>query len=140
MARRSIIKRFAVMNNKFGDLKIMTKKEIAQSLSAGNYEKVADNLADNIEWNMYEEADFIKGKQAFVEFAEKVGAYFRSVTTKFEMDGIIEDENKIAIYGRAEFIRDGKTVNKINSCDVYEFDADGKVGKVHSFCNSKRPS
>jgi len=89
---------------------------------------------------MYEEADFVEGKQAFVEFSEKVGVYFRSVTTKFEVDGVIETENKIAIYGRAEFIRDGKTANKVNSCDVYEFDADGKVSKVHSYCNSKRPN
>ena len=117
----------------------MTKREIAESLSAGNYEKVIDKLADNIEWNMYEESDFIKGKPEFIEFAEKVGAYFRSVTTRFELSGIIEDENKIAVYGRAEFIRDGKTVNSVNSCDVYEFDADGKVSKVHSYCNSKRP-
>lgn len=117
----------------------MTKREIAESLSAGNYEKVADKLADGIEWNMYEESDIIKGKPAFIEFSERIATYFRSITTKFKMDGIIEGENKIAIYGRAEFIRDGKTVNSVNSCDVYEFDADGKVSKVHSYCNSKKP-
>ncbi len=118
----------------------MTNREIAEFLSTGEYEKVTDKIADNIEWNMYEESDSIKGKQAFIEFAENVAAYFRSVTTKFEMDGVIEDENKIAIYGRAEFIRDGKTVNKVNSCDVYEFDADGRVSKVHSYCNSNKPN
>lgn len=118
----------------------MTRKEIAGLLSNGNYEKVADEIAEDVEWNMYEESDFIKGKAAFIEFAEKVGAYFCSVTTKFETSGIIEDENSIAIYGKAEFIRDGKTVNSVNSCDVYQFDTDGKVSKIHSYCNSKRPT
>lgn len=118
----------------------MTKREIAEALSAGNYEMAVVKIAEDVEWNMYEESDFIKGKQAFIEFAEKVGAYFRSVTTKFETAGVIEDENKIAIYGRAEFVRNGKTVNSVNSCDVYEFDADGNVLKVHSYCNSKKPS
>lgn len=46
----------------------------------------------------------------------------------------------IRIYGTAEFIRDGKTVNTVNSCDMYEFDADEKVIEVHSYCNSKRPN
>lgn len=117
----------------------MKKREIAESLSNGNFEKVADDLAENVEWNMYEESDFIKGKGAFIEFAEKIAGYFRSVETKFETTGTIEDENRVAVYGKAEFIRDGKTVNSVNSCDVYEFDGDGKVAKVHSYCNSERP-
>ena len=117
----------------------MKKLDIAKALAGGEHGKVADNLAENIEWNIYEEAYFFKGKQAVLEFAEKVGEYFRSITTKFELSGIIEDEHKIAIYGTAEFIRDGKTVNIIKSCDVYEFDADGKVSRVNSYCNSKKP-
>lgn len=118
----------------------MTKREIAESLSGADFEQVKDKLAENIEWNMYEESNFIKDKQAVIEFSDKVKEYFQSITTNFETIGIIEGEDKIAIYGRAEFIRDGKTVNSVNSCDVYEFDADGKVFKVHSYCNSKKPN
>jgi ketosteroid isomerase-like protein len=118
----------------------MTNKEIAEALSGADFEKVKDKLAENIEWNMYEESEFIQGKQAVIEFSEKVKEYFQSITTNFETTGVIEADDKIAIYGRAEFIRDGKIVNSVNSCDVYEFDADGKVSKVHSYCNSKRPS
>lgn len=117
----------------------MTKREIAELLSGADFEKVKDSLSDNIEWNMYEEPTFIKGKQAVIEFSDKVKEYFQSITTNFETTGVIEEENKIAIYGRAEFIRDGKIVNSVNSCDVYEFDSDGKVSKVHSYCNSKKP-
>lgn len=116
----------------------MTKREIAEALSAGDHEKVADKIGENVEWNMYEESDFVRGKAAFIAFAEKVGTYFRPITTKFETTGVIEDENKIAIYGTAAFIREGKLVNFVNSCDVYEFDAEGKVAKVHLYCNSKR--
>lgn len=118
----------------------MTKREIAELLSGADFGKVKDELAENIEWNMYEEPTFIKGKQAVIEFADKVKEYFKSITTNFETTGVIEDDNKIAIYGKAEFIRDGKTVNSVNSCDVYEFDEEGKVLTVNSYCNSEKPN
>ena len=118
----------------------MTKREIAESLSGADFEKVGDKLSENIEWNIYEESMFIKGRQAVIEFSDKVKEYFQTITTDFKTTGVIEDENKIVIYGQAEFIRDGEIINNVNSCDVYEFDADEKVSKVHSYCNSKKPN
>lgn len=115
----------------------MTKREIAESLSGAEFEKVKDKLSENIEWNIYEESMFIKGRQSVIEFSDKIREYFKSITTNFETTGIIEDENKIAIYGKAEFIKEGAIVNSINSCDVYEFDEDENVLKVHSYCNSE---
>ncbi len=99
----------------------MTNKEIATFFSGGEFEKVEAHLAENIEWNIYEHFQQLKGKQSVIAFAENVAQYFQSVTTKFDLFGIVEEANTIAIYGHAEFIRAGETVNKFNSFYVYEF-------------------
>lgn len=116
----------------------MTKREIAELLSRAEVAKVADKLAEDIEWNMFEESMSVKGKNEVIEFAEKTFAYFQTVETKFETTGVIGGDDKIAIYGTAEFIRDDKTVNRVNSCDVYEFDGNGYVSKINSYCNSEK--
>ncbi len=114
------------------------QKEVAQLFSGGDFEQVSDYLAEDVEWNIYEDAQQIKGKQDVIDFCRKIAKYFKSVTTKFEMFGMIESENKVSIYGRAEFIRESKTVSIIHSCDVYEFDSFSKIKKICSYCNSKK--
>jgi hypothetical protein len=116
-----------------------TPKEIAQLFSAGKFTEVEKYLSADMEWNIYEEKKILSGKSSVLEFMRKVGEYFKTITTKFETFGILEDENKVAIYGRAEFIRETKTVNIVYSCDVYIFNARGHIQKVHSYCNSNRP-
>lgn len=113
-----------------------TNKEIATLFSGGKFNEVADNLAADVEWNIYENDMNIKGKEAVLEFCKKVAAYFESVTTKFEMFGMLEEGGKIAIYGHAAFIKEGKTVNTVNSCDVYEFDESSAIKNICSYCNS----
>ena len=112
--------------------------EIAQLFSGGKFSEVEDYLSAEIEWNIYEEKKILKGKTPVIDFTRKVGEYFRSITTKFETFGILEDGNKVAIYGRAEFIRGSKTVNTIYSCDIYIFNGFGNIQKIHSYCNSNR--
>lgn len=114
----------------------MNKKEIATLFSGGKFDEVEMHLSENIEWNIYEELQSFKGRNDVMQFARSVVAYFKSVTTNFEVFGIIEEDNKIAIYGRATFIREGKTVNTVHSCDIYEFDNNEKIMKAYSYCNS----
>lgn len=113
-------------------------KEIALLFSEGKFMEVEQYLSADIVWNVYEEKKVISGKQSVIDFMRKVGAYFNSITTKFETFGILEDGDKVAIYGRAEFIRGSKTINVVYSCDVYKFDGRGFIQKVHSYCNSNR--
>lgn len=115
-----------------------TPKEVAQLFSAGKFTDVENYLSENIVWNIYEEKKVVSGKASVLEFMRKVGGYFRSINTKFETFGILEDGDKVAIYGRAEFIRGSKTVNIVYSCDVYIFDGRGYIQKIHSYCNSNR--
>ena len=112
--------------------------EIASSFSGGKFEEVADYIADDVEWNIYEEKMVVSGKSEVLKFCRSVAEYFKSVTTKFEMYGMVADDSKVSIYGRAEFIREGETVNIVHSCDVYEFDGEWKMLKIYSYCNSKQ--
>lgn len=111
--------------------------EVVQLFSGGKFDEVEDHLAENVEWQIYEEKMTIIGKAEVIKFCRSVAEYFKTITTKFEMFGLVNGGDKISIYGRAEFIREGKTVNLVHSCDVYEFGADEKILKVYSYCNSK---
>ena len=115
-----------------------TPVEIAQLFSGGKFAEIEDYLSADIVWNVYEEKKIISGKQPVLEFMRKVGGYFRSITTKFETFGVLEDGDKVAIYGRAEFILGSNTINTVYSCDVYIFNPFGKIKKIHSYCNSNR--
>jgi hypothetical protein len=114
--------------------------EIARSFSGGKFEEVADKLADSVEWNIYEDSRHLLGKEQVLIFCRQVAAYFASVTTNFEEYGSLADHSKVTIYGHAEFIREGKIVNEVNSSDSYEFNREGKIQKIYSYCNSVKAS
>ncbi len=117
----------------------MTNKQIAELFSAGQFENTYPYLSEKIEWDIFGEK-MLKGKKAVVEHCEQTAKYFKSVTTNFRTYNVIEDRNKIAVNGKAEFIRDGKTVAIVNACDVYEFDGSDNIQKVCSYCiNDAKP-
>ena len=117
----------------------LNAREIAEHFSSGKFTEIEKYLSDDIVWNIYEEKKVLTGKKPIIEFMKKTGEYFKSLTTKFETFGVLEDNEKVAIYGRAEFIRGSKTVNTVYSCDVYIFNPFGQIKKVHSYCNSSKP-
>lgn len=68
----------------------------------------------------------------------QVAGYFKSVTTDFKTLNVIEDNNRVAVSGTAEFIRDGKTVNFISACDIYEFNENNELTTITSYCIQKK--
>ncbi len=44
------------------------------------------------------------------------------------------------INGTAEFIREGKRVSFVSSCDVYVFDDNSKIVSIHSYCITDKSS
>lgn len=111
----------------------MTKKEIAKSFSGGNFDKCFNYLTDKTFWNTPGE-QYLTGRHEIEKFCKKIRAYFDSVTTNFQQLNLIENENCVAINGTAEFLRDGKRVSFVSSCDVYEFDSENKIVSIHSYC------
>jgi hypothetical protein len=102
------------------------QEKIAVAFSGGNFEFCYEYLAD----------DVVSEKEALIEFCNKTAQYFATVTTKFELDNVIADENCVAINGTAEFYVDDR-VSYISSCDVYKF-ADGKLKEITSYCISTK--
>lgn len=116
----------------------MNKKEIAQAFSGGHFEKCLDYLTDQTIWNTPGE-QFLTGRNEIEPFCKNVAAYFSSVTTNFKQLNLIENDHCVAINGTAEFIREGKRVSFVSSCDVYEFDSENKIMSINSYCITEQP-
>jgi len=111
----------------------MTQEQIAEAFSNGNFELTYLYLADNVQWTVIGEGYF-DGKKAVMDNCGHVASYFKSITTKFKTINIIAAKNRVAVSGTAEFIRDGKRVNFISACDVYEFNDNNKLQTITSYC------
>lgn len=115
----------------------MTNKEIARLFSAGEFKTLQSCLADNIEWiTLGEGANHLVGKGTVIACCEELTGYFKSLTTNFYIENIISENNKVAINGSAEFIKNLQRINFVKSCDVYEFTSDNKIQKITSYCIS----
>ena len=114
----------------------MTKTEIANAFSNGEFEKTNKFISDTAVWTVVEEDIFI-GKQAIIDNCEQVSSYFQSVTTDFKTLNIIAEANKVVINGTAEFLRDNQRVSFVSACDVYEFDDNNQIQNITSYCIQK---
>lgn len=117
----------------------MTKTQIAEAFSNGQFEITYPFLADDVEWIVVEENKF-SGKQSVIENCEQTASYFNSITTNFEMQNIIADDKKVVINGTAEFLRENKRINFVSACDVYEFNDTDKLEKITSYCIESKPA
>jgi hypothetical protein len=111
----------------------MTKSEIAQAFSNGEFEKAYNYIADDAIWVVVEENTF-RGKQAILENGAQVGHYFKTITSNFKTLNIIADANKVVINGTAEFLRDRKRVSFVSACDIYEFNSRNQIQHITSYC------
>lgn len=110
-----------------------SKKEIAELFSNGKFDKILDCLSEEIVWNVVGEKIF-SGKKAVTKNCEQTAEYFKTVQTDFKTDKIIVSDNKVIIIGTAEFKRDGKRLNFISACDIYEFNEQNMIDKISSYC------
>lgn len=111
----------------------MTFTDIAVSFSNGNFDRIYDSISEDAVWDVIEE-DTFAGKDAIMAQCQQVAGYFRSVTTDFKTLNVIADGHSVAVNGTAEFIRDGSTVSFVSACDVYEFNEQGKIQRITSYC------
>jgi hypothetical protein len=117
----------------------MTKTDIAEAFSYGEFEKIYDYISDNAVWAIIEENSFT-GRQAIIDNCEQVGNYFKSVTTIFKTQNIIADRNKVVINGTAEFLRDNIRISFVSACDIYEFNDNNQIQTITSYCiQAKQP-
>lgn len=111
----------------------LTIQQMAAAFSCGEFAKVYPYMADNIAWDIVGENSF-EGKQAVVDNCEQVAAYFKSVTTVFTTENVLVADNRVAINGTAEFLKEDKRVAYVWACDVYLFTDDNRLAKITSYC------
>lgn len=111
----------------------MTIKELAKAFSNGEFSKTYQNIASDAKWAIIGEQVF-ENKQAIIQNCDQVSEYFKTITTKFKTDKIIEDGNTIAVIGTAEFIIESKTTSNISACDIYEFNNNDEIQNITSYC------
>ena len=110
-----------------------TQIEIAEAFSNGNFELTYPYLSESVIWNVVGDSLFT-GKDEVMANCKRTADYFKSVETNFRTEDVIAADNKVVVRGTGEFIRDGKRVNLIPACDVYEFNSDGELEKISSYC------
>ena len=111
----------------------MTISDIAKMFSNGDFKKTYDFIAEDAEWTVVEENNFI-GKQAIIDNCEQIGNYFKSVTTNFICLNIISEEKKVVVNGTAGFLKDNKRLLFVSACDLYEFNEKNQIQKITSYC------
>lgn len=95
----------------------MTKTELANMFSNGDFEKAFDFIAEDAEWMVVEEDHFV-GKEEIVKQCKQVSNYFKSVTTNFKTINILSDDKQVAITGTAEFLKDNTRISFVSACDI----------------------
>lgn len=115
----------------------MTNSDFARFFSIGEFEKTFDVIADNAVWIVVEESETV-GKASIIEKCREISQYFRSVQTDFKVLNIISGESMVAVNGTAEFSRDGKPVSFISASDIYEFNGQGQIEKITSYCIQRK--
>lgn len=114
-----------------------TIKEIAEMFSNGKFEDIYEYIHENATWEVVGES-FTDGKSEIIKQCNGVADYFKTVETDFKKQNTIEENNRVAVNGTAQFLRDGKTITFVSACDVYEFNNDNMIEKITSYCISKR--
>lgn len=107
--------------------------EIAQAFSNRNLEQCLECLTEQTFWNTPGE-QYLIGRKEIEPFCKKISAYFNILTVNFQQLNLIENDRCIAINGTATFIREGKRIAFVSSCDVYEFDDKNKIVSIISYC------
>jgi hypothetical protein len=111
---------------------------IARLFSGGQFDEVENRLSEKVEFHIYEDHKHLIGKTAVMKFCKGIAQYFATIETDFRESGSLVGKDKVVIYGYGEFKKEGKLVNAVHSCDVYEFDEQGMIEKIHAYCNSKQ--
>lgn len=116
----------------------MTTENIAQAFSLGRFTSTYNYLAEDIQWEVVGER-FVAGKKEVMENCEKTTQYFNSVDTDFKTLNCIEDNEQrtVVIIGTAEFSKNGQHLSFISACDVYQFNEDGLLHRITSYCIQK---
>lgn len=111
----------------------LNKVEKAMAFSLGVFDKVIGSFSDGIVWEVVGERRY-HGLEEVKKNCEKVRAYFDTVETSFILKNVIQEGKMVVVIGRGEFYREKILLSTIEASDYYEFDEEGRILKVKSYC------
>ncbi|MEO9532013.1 MAG: hypothetical protein ABJG68_07195 [Crocinitomicaceae bacterium] len=119
------------------EAELMTKKEIAESFSRGNFDITFPYLSEGVTWRIVGDKKLV-GKSEVVSNCKISAANLDLSQTIFTTEQLIKDHNKVVIKGSGEFIRHGERVDLIAACDIYEFNDDHQITSISSYCIAEK--
>jgi hypothetical protein len=111
----------------------LSKKQIAEAFSNGNFDKANPFMAKDIKWEIVNDK-LLMDKESVIAFCNQTAAFFKTVTTNFYMQNVISKKNLIVITGKAEFLNAAKKKTCVSACDVYRFEDSGMLKEITSYC------
>ncbi len=111
----------------------LNTKEKAIAFSLGEFDKVIESFADGIVWEVVGESLF-RGREEVMNNCNIVKSYFESVETSFSVENVLKEGNMVVVIGRGEFFRENTLLSSVEASDYYEFDEEGRLLKVKSYC------
>jgi SnoaL-like domain len=110
----------------------LSPQQIAEAFSFGRFDETYPYLSDAISWEIVNEKT-LQGKDAVIENCDQTAAYFKTVTTQFNMLHCICSGDFVVINGTAEFINANNKRTSVSACDMYRFE-NGLLAQVTSYC------
>lgn len=110
----------------------LTSEKIARAFSSHRFELALPHLADDVIWTLVGGETLI-GRKAVKKAIERTTADLASVTTEFQRFRTVVGEESVVVDSLARYTDAGGDVSIVASCDLYDFDADGRITEIVSY-------
>ena len=110
----------------------LTTEKIARAFSSHRFELALPHLADDVIWSLVG-AETLIGRKKVKKAIEKTAADLSAVTTEFQRFRTVVGEDSVVVDSLARYTDAGGDVSIVASCDVYDFDGDGRITEIVSY-------
>ena len=110
----------------------LTSEKIARAFSSHRFELALPHLADDVIWTLVGGETLI-GRKKVKKAIEKTAADLSAVTTEFQRFRTVVGEESVVVDSLARYTDAGGDVSIVASCDLYDFDADGRITEIVSY-------
>jgi SnoaL-like domain len=111
----------------------MKTVQVAEAFSSHRFAEIHDDLADDVRWVLVGQAS-IEGKQAVVAACDASAAEMaRLEHAEFARFVAVGNETVAAVDAIGRYVGADGDTSIVSSCDIYEFDGDGRVITITSY-------
>ncbi|HEX6953876.1 MAG TPA: nuclear transport factor 2 family protein [Agromyces sp.] len=110
----------------------LTSEKIARAFSSHRFELAVPHLADDVIWTLVG-GDTLIGRKAVKKAIERTAAHLATVTTEFQRFRTVVGEESVVVDSLARYTDAAGDVTIVASCDLYDFDAEGRITEIVSY-------